>query len=113
MAGHTAVRIDEMSAVSISAAMYLSFETSLGFFSTKTRQSGDEGNAMIRKGVYKVDGDVSMALAANLWGISPEKGNAFDPGHQLQSVTNLFENMAKGFENTWVWVQNPGDPGYT
>jgi len=97
---HTTVRIDEMSAASISAAMYLSFETNLGFFGTKTRNSGDGGSVMIGKGVYRVDGDVSMALAANLWGAAPEKGKAFDPERQLRSVTNMFENMAKGFENT-------------
>ncbi|KAK3386861.1 hypothetical protein B0H63DRAFT_468510 [Podospora didyma] len=100
---HRNIVIEERTGVAIAAALELSFmpsplppprpETNESFVN-----SHDGGIVLIGKGMYRMNGDMSLALGTALWGLAPP-GHPLLPSAQLDAAGFVFGNMAKGLEN--------------
>jgi hypothetical protein len=100
---HPDLAIEETTGVAIGAALLLSFLTSPippprpgNSIITANR---DGGMILIGKGMYRITGDISLALGTQLWGSAPP-GQPLSLFAQLEAARDVFSNMAKGLENT-------------
>ena len=96
---HEPLVVNELSGLTISALLQLSFwnGVSAPFWETDLRTPDPDGGMfMMGDAVYRVEGDISLALGSILWRNLTEVP---DPALQFQSLTNMSVNMGKAMEN--------------
>jgi hypothetical protein len=95
------VFVDELTALDLSSVLLMSFWDGISppsFFYTTNGSEGARPGGMVLYGenVYRMQGDISMAVGMALWQNISEIG---DPTQQVHGLRNLTSNMAKGLEN--------------